>query len=773
MAKRSRARVNAEQHEPRPVLDDDTRRGIGIVVLFVLAIISALSFLGLAGAAGQGVTTALGTVFGWTRFVIPFALFAWAFLRLQPNRFPLRASNGVGLFLFFLSLAGLAELTIAVDQMGGDLTSGRGGGVLGLGIAFPLVKVMGVWAALIVTLALFIIAMLVLFSTSLDRLAEHGSLPARVFAGWREFWSRLARADHEDEQGGVQPVAQPETAPSAFAVKSVGGAVTPSAPAAGGGPTSQLEIFPEPKTPRIKRASGFPLELLDKNGSKPTSGNIEENKAKIKSTFENFGIQVEMGGVNVGPTVTQFTLKPSEGVKLSQIVTLGNDLALALAAHPIRIEAPIPGQSLVGIEVPNKSVARVNLRSILESDAFKKRKSNLTIALGQDVAGQAWVANVNPLPHLLIAGSTGSGKSVMINSVILSLLAQNSPDDLKFIMVDPKRVELTLYNGIPHLMTPVITETKKTINALRWVVGEMDRRFQVLSHSGKRNIQSYHADVDDSMPYIVVIIDELADLMSVAAQEVESAIIRLAQMARAVGIHLVVATQRPSVDVITGLIKANITARVAFNVASTVDSRTILDTSGAEKLLGKGDMLFQSAELSKPKRLQGAFVSDEEIQRVVDHLKGVGQPDYDSTIVDQPPPGVMIGAGGQGEDEEDSELLAQARDVILRAQKASASLLQRRLRVGYARAARLLDLLEEQGFIGPGDGAKPREVLGKRPEDMSLEDFSAESVDAEPDVDAAEIEPETLATEEAPTEEPPVEDDDDSELAPPREEHSA
>lgn len=767
MAKRSRARVNAEQHEPRPVLDDDTRRGISVVVLFVLAIISGLSFLGLAGAAGQGVTTALGTVFGWTRFAIPFALFAWAFLRLQPSRFPLRASNGVGLFLFFLSLAGLAELTITADQMGNELTSGSGGGVLGLGIAFPLVKVMGVWAALIVTLALFIIAMLVLFSTSLDRLAEHGSLPARVFAGWREFWSRLARADHEDEHSGVQPVAQqPETAPSAFAVKSVGGAATPSAPAAGGGPTSQLEIFPEPKTPRIKRASGFPLELLDKNGSKPTSGNIEENKAKIKTTFENFGIQVEMGGVNVGPTVTQFTLKPSEGVKLSQIVTLGNDLALALAAHPIRIEAPIPGQSLVGIEVPNKSVARVNLRSILESDAFKKRKSNLTIALGQDVAGQAWVANVNPLPHLLIAGSTGSGKSVMINSVILSLLAQNSPDDLKFIMVDPKRVELTLYNGIPHLMTPVITETKKTINALRWVVGEMDRRFQVLSHSGKRNIQSYHADVDDSMPYIVVIIDELADLMSVAAQEVESAIIRLAQMARAVGIHLVVATQRPSVDVITGLIKANITARVAFNVASTVDSRTILDTSGAEKLLGKGDMLFQSAELSKPKRLQGAFVSDEEIQRVVDHLKGVGQPDYDSTIVDQPPPGVMIGAGGQGEDEEDSELLAQAKDVILRAQKASASLLQRRLRVGYARAARLLDLLEEQGFIGPGDGAKPREVLGQRPEDMSLEDFSAESAEpeAEPDAD--------VESEAPPAEEAPVEDDD-SELAPPREEHTA
>jgi S-DNA-T family DNA segregation ATPase FtsK/SpoIIIE len=728
MAKRPRARVNAEEHEPRPVLDDDTRRGISVVVLFVLAIISALSFLGLAGAAGQGVTTALGTIFGWTRFAIPVALFVWALLRMQPNRFPLRASNGVGLFLFFLSLAGLSELTLAVDEMAGELTSGRGGGVLGLGIAYPLVKVMGVWASLVVLLALFIIAVLVLFSTSLDRLAEHRSLPARIFAGWREFWSRLARADDEQEEA-EDTSAQPETAASSFATKPVGGsAQAPSTAPTADGPAAQLEIFAEPKTPRMKRPSGFPLDLLDKNGSKPTSGNIEENKAKIKSTFENFGIQVEMGGVNVGPTVTQFTLKPAEGVKLSQIVTLGNDLALALAAHPIRIEAPIPGQSLVGIEVPNKAVARVNLRSILESDAFKKRKSNLTIALGQDVAGQAWVANVNPLPHLLIAGSTGSGKSVMINSVILSLLAQNSPDDLKFIMVDPKRVELTLYNGIPHLMTPVITETKKTINALRWVVGEMDRRFQVLSHSGKRNIQSYHTDVDDSMPYIVVIIDELADLMSVAAQEVESAIIRLAQMARAVGIHLIVATQRPSVDVITGLIKANITARIAFNVASTVDSRTILDTSGAEKLLGKGDMLFQSAELSKPKRLQGAFVSDEEIQRVVEQLKQSGQPDYDSTIVDQPPPGVMIGAGGDGSDEEDGELLAQAKDVIFRAQKASASLLQRRLRVGYARAARLLDLLEGEGFIGPGEGAKPRQILATRPPEYAADEADSDNL---------------------------------------------
>jgi S-DNA-T family DNA segregation ATPase FtsK/SpoIIIE len=395
-------------------------------------------------------------------------------------------------------------------------------------------------------------------------------------------------------------------------------------------------------------------------------------------------------------------------VRLAQIAALNNDLALALAAHPIRIEAPIPGKSLVGIEVPNQSVALVNLRDILSSDSFKNRKSDLTFSLGKDVSGAPWVTNLDTLPHLLIAGATGSGKSVQINGLILSLLYSNSPDDLKLILVDPKRVELSLYNDIPHLRTPVITDTTKTINALRWAVSEMDRRYQVLQNAGKRNIASYRQEVNDDMPYYVIIIDELADLMTVAAKEVEAAIIRLAQMSRAVGIHLVLATQRPSVDVITGLIKANVTARIAFSVASQTDSRTILDTSGAEKLLGKGDMLFVSAELSKPKRLQGAYVSEKEVERVTQFLKQRGKPDYLTDIVEKAAPMV----GGSMEDLGDDELMTQSREIILQTGKASTTLLQRRLRLGYARAARIMDLLEEQGFIGPGSGAKPREIYG-------------------------------------------------------------
>ncbi len=461
----------------------------------------------------------------------------------------------------------------------------------------------------------------------------------------------------------------------------------------------------------------IPLELLEDSTSKPTSGDIKIQMQIIEKTLANFGIQVEMGEVSVGPTVTQFTFKPAEGIKLSQIVTLHNDLALALAAHPIRIEAPIPGKSLVGIEVPNRKVAVVNLKEVLSSSKFKQRKSSLMIALGKDVAGEIWIADLDKMPHLLVAGATGSGKSVCLNSIIVSLLYQNTPEDLKLILIDPKRVEFTVYNNIPHLLTPVITDVKKTINAFKWAITEMDRRFEMLSSHGKRDIHAYNSETGDKMPYIALIVDELADLMSVAASEVEAAIIRLAQMARAVGIHLILATQRPSVDIITGLIKANITSRIAFSVASVADSRTILDCAGAEKLLGHGDMLYICPEISRPKRLQGAFVSDQEIKRVTDFLRSKGEPSYLSEVTEV----FKITIPGSDFDISDDELLPEAKNVIFEAGRASASLLQRRLKIGYARAARLLDLLEEQGIIGPADGAKPREILvsevGKNPQD--------------------------------------------------------
>jgi S-DNA-T family DNA segregation ATPase FtsK/SpoIIIE len=457
----------------------------------------------------------------------------------------------------------------------------------------------------------------------------------------------------------------------------------------------------------------LPFDLLSDKIGKATGGDIKNNMMVIQRTLENFGIPVEMGEISVGPTVTQYTFKPAEGIKLSRITTLGNDLALSLAAHPLRIEAPIPGRSLVGVEVPNQTKAVVGLREVLSSKAFKERPSNLMIALGKDVAGNAWLYDIAKMPHLLVAGATGSGKSVCLNTIIISLLYQNNPDDLKFIMVDPKRVELPAYNGIPHLLTPVITDVNKTINALKWCLNEMDRRFETLSKSGKRNIESYNQNSKERMPYIVFIIDELADLMIASPRDIESAIIRLAQMARAVGIHLILATQRPSVDVITGLIKANMPARIAFSVASGVDSRTILDSLGAEKLLGRGDMLFITAELSKPKRIQGTFVSDLEIRKITNYIKEkAGAPNYVENITERQKVSGIAGAGlnpeGSGDDD---ELLDEAREMIISSGKASASVLQRRLSIGYARAARILDLLEEAGVIGPVNGSKPREIL--------------------------------------------------------------
>jgi S-DNA-T family DNA segregation ATPase FtsK/SpoIIIE len=420
-----------------------------------------------------------------------------------------------------------------------------------------------------------------------------------------------------------------------------------------------------------------------------------------------------MGEVNVGPTVTQYTLRPAVGIKLSQIAALQNDLALALSAHSIRMELPIPGKALVGIEVPNKSTAIVRLREVMQTNEFVNNKSKLAIALGRDVAGHPMVADLAKMPHMLIAGATGTGKSVAINSLFISLLYRNTPQDVKFIVIDPKRVELNLYNGIPHLLTPVIIENEKAVNALKWAVAEMDRRYKLLSEAGKRNITEYNEASGLPIPYVVILVDELADLMAVAQADVEAAIVRLAQMARAVGIHLVLATQRPSVDIITGLIKANITSRIAFAVASQIDSRTILDSSGAEKLLGNGDMLYTSAEFNKPKRIQGAFIGEKEVKKVVDFFKvQTGAVIYNESILEKPKRALGIPGMEGGGDDDDDPLLEEATEEVKRAGKASASLLQRRLRVGYARAARILDIMEGKGIIGPGEGAKPREVYG-------------------------------------------------------------
>jgi len=455
----------------------------------------------------------------------------------------------------------------------------------------------------------------------------------------------------------------------------------------------------------------FPTtDILQTSNTKASAGNIQKNVEIIQKSLKDFSISVAMGDVNIGPTVTQYTLKPHDGVKLNQITARSNDLALALAAHPIRIEAPIPGKAAVGVEIPNKISAVVTLREILESKEYSESKSGGTIPLGRDVAGIPIIVDLHKMPHLLIAGATGSGKSVCINSIILALLYQNSPNDMKLLLVDPKRVEFSMYNEIPHLLCPVITEPDKTVNALKWAVNEMEKRYHILSENHKRNIVEYNqSSPAQKMPYIVVIIDELADLMVQSANEVESAIVRIAQMARAVGIHLIVATQRPSVNVITGLIKANITSRIGFAVASQVDSRTILDQAGSEKLLGNGDMLFISNEFGKPKRIQGVFVSEKDIRNITDFMRSQGQSSYVEEIVNYRTPS-KYGSTPSGVDIDD-ELYEEAKNIVIQADKASASLLQRRLRIGYARAARLLDILEENGIVGQQEGSKPRDVI--------------------------------------------------------------
>lgn len=715
-------------------MSPETKRALGIIFLFALGILSVLAFFDLAGPVGNTWRLFLATFFGRVDVLVPLLLLTVAMHTLFPERFAVKRGQWWGVAFLMVALIGLFHLRISPEDALAVIGEERGGGYLGLLVSYPLRQVAGIWGALVILFAFGLAGLILMFETSITGLLAPTRWGMRVIAWVRDrmrkvanLWhGRFGREDEEENEEVMFHRQDIEDGEEEFSHEAPMSLNAEEGAAMGALPMREFDVHTVPRplfpVPRRRKKVDIPFELLTGKAGKPTSGDISANQETIRKTFANFGIEVEMGEVSVGPTVTQFTLRPAEGVKVSQITSLSNDIALALAAHPIRIEAPIPGKSLVGIEVPNQQVAIVPLREVLLSDEFRKRNSSLTIAIGKDVAGKPWLADVGRMPHLLIAGATGSGKSVMINSCIISLLYQNQPDDLRFILVDPKRVELTVYNGLPHLLTPVVTEVDRTINALRWVVGEMDRRFQLLSETGKRNIEMYNSNGGERLPYIVVVIDELADLMSVAAAEVEAAIIRLAQMARAVGIHLIVATQRPSVDIITGLIKANITSRIAFAVASAVDSRTILDISGAEKLLGRGDLLFTTAELSKPRRLQGAYVSDEEIERVVAYWKEKGgEPSYDEEILEKRSTAQEY---LEGEGEGDMRL-AEARELVVRAGKASASFLQRRMSVGYARAARLLDLLEEEGAIGPGDGAKPRDVLVTI-EDLHTREFTPE-----------------------------------------------
>ncbi len=701
-------------------LNPQISHGLLAIFLFIVAGLATLSFFSLAGVAGQFIDSLLALLFGQVRYFFPIVLITSAVLLIKDIEYNYRHTHSLGAVLFFLSFNGLVHLGKPVGEMVDIALQGYGGGLIGLVLGWPLGKYVGYWGGLMILIGLLLVAIIFLFNTSLTRLVElhkkaflalgwAGKQLVGLFAGFKKT-EDVKFSIKGDYQAAVEEEEAEEEEERSFKQKSIGKEAEEESEDEEE-ETEEEEEAPTLGVPRPVIKDLPDLDILYTSKSKPSAGDIKGNAEVIKSTLSNFGIEVDMGEVRVGPSVAQYSFKPAAGVKLTRITTLSNDLALALAAHPIRIEAPIPGKSLVGVEVPNQKVAMVTLRELLEAPEFQNRPHNMMIALGKDVAGKVWFADLPRMPHLLVAGATGSGKTVCINSIILSLIYQNTAETLRFIMVDPKRVELTLYNGIPHLLTPVITDSHKTVNALRWTISEMERRFDVLAKAGKRDIGTYNLSAAEPLPHIVFVIDELADLMATAASEVEAGIIRIAQMARAVGIHLVVATQRPSVEVITGLMKANIPGRIAFSVASIIDSRTILDCPGADKLLGRGDMLLLTADMSKPKRIQGAYVSEEEIDRVVEYLKGDEPPTYDETVVAKGGSSSGTASMFGGPSDEQDSLFDDAKKTVIESGKASASLLQRRLRVGYARAARLLDELEEAGIVGPAEGAKPREVF--------------------------------------------------------------
>jgi S-DNA-T family DNA segregation ATPase FtsK/SpoIIIE len=734
MAKRKKREEKEERKFPKPKLNlaPETKRGITVVVFVAAALIAVLSLANLAGSLGEQLFKFLTLAFGVISYAVPIILLAVAISLYKQDLEKVGRHSSfywrtyLGAILLTGSIGGLIHMFFISPSVSAFSVAagGGGGGYFGALFAQPSFTYLGFWAGSLVLCALIVISILITFDVSLKALWEKSEDSSQELVVREEKIKPTAlKINSMGKEGFVkEPVAgrNPKVDDDDDTIKIKPQTIQPTKVVnAGKGDALKMEAI----TLEDRKDWKLPnFDLLDDNQTEVDSGNIEVNVSIIKKTLSDFGIEVEMGEVNVGPTVTQYTLRPAVGVKLSQIAALQNDLALALSAHSIRMELPIPGKALVGIEVPNKSTAIVRLREVMQTNEFVNHKSKLAIALGRDVAGHPMVADLAKMPHMLIAGATGTGKSVSINALFISLLYRNTPQDVKFIVIDPKRVELNLYNGIPHLLTPVIIENEKAVNALKWAVAEMDRRYKLLSEAGKRNILEYNEASALPIPYIVILVDELADLMAVAQNDVEAAIVRLAQMARAVGIHLVLATQRPSVDIITGLIKANITSRVAFAVASQIDSRTILDSSGAEKLLGNGDMLYTSAEFNKPKRIQGAYIGEKEVKKVVDFFKvQTGAVIYNEEILEKPKRALGIpGFESEGSDDDDP-LLNEAAEEVKRAGKASASLLQRRLRVGYARAARLLDILEAKGIIGPGDGAKPREVYGVIPPDEKAE----------------------------------------------------
>ncbi len=682
-------------------------RQILSVLMIVVAVFVMLGGFGAGGPLPVGLFGLLYKVYGGAAYLLPIALTYWGVHKLKAEEHALPKSRLFSMLSVLITCSAFLHVMFAtrVSPLA-DWTGGRGGfvgsSVGGLVLAaldklpaiilfFLLTAAAGFWA--------FRIPFSILLAPFQRRESDDTDMGELKNKSEQSNGFKLNEGVPVEHGGGRSTFKN--SAPAKLAA------------------SDDHQALTEATDPNWKYP---PVSLLEQKQDKADAGDVNNNAEIIKDTFGNFNIDVDMEGANIGPRVTQFTLKPPSGIKLSKISALDKELSLSLAAQSIRIEAPIPGKRAVGIEVPNVKAAMVRVAGVLDSKEWRNTGDPLGFVIGRDIAGQPVVGALNKMPHLLIAGQTGSGKSVMINTLLTSLLYRNSPADLKLILVDPKQVELTPYNDIPHLLTPVITEPEKCISALKWAVSEMERRLRTFAEVHKRNIAEYNnLKKDESMPYIVIVIDELADLMMMAARDVEALVVRIAQKARAAGIHLVLATQRPSVDVITGLIKANVPARIAFTVASQVDSRTIIDGVGAEKLLGMGDMLYSTSDMPKPKRVQGSFISDEETVKVNDFLRMQRPPQYDDEVVSQPVQlngkgGVVVDSTPSGDSDDD--MWRDAVQVVIDNRKASTSLLQRRLRIGYGRASRLIDMMEEQGIVGSADGSKPRDVLVRSLDDV-------------------------------------------------------
>ncbi len=697
-------------------------RWTAAILCVAFGLILGLAAFGLAGYAGSAIFSFTYGEVGIAAFLLPVILIGGGFaLALERT------------FLSPLTLIGITLIVLACLTFLG-IVSVALGGAAGAAAGSAATAYFGFWGAVILLMAiaavgLIVAADVVVIARALSTFAKGtGSALGSVKV------PALPKRQRDDKEGAEdeteeEPAHVPE--PEVAQVEREPVVTMFDRPREASAETPAIQNFDAEYNPP-------PLSLLGEDKGKPGVGDIKANANIIKRTFQNFGISVEMDEVSVGPTVTRYAIKPAEGVRLNKIVSLVTNLELALAAHPVRIEAPIPGKSLVGIEVPNAAKAMVGLGGVIGAPEWGSSKKPLLAAIGRDIAGTPHYVNIAKMPHGLVAGATGSGKSVAIHALIASLLYRNGPNQMRFIMVDPKRVELTLYNGIPHLLTPVITDPKKTIMALKWAAKEMDRRYNTLEQERVRDIESYHQTVvepakkrqpqggaaakkelPETMPYIVIVIDELADIMQTYPRELEAGIVRLAQMSRAVGIHLILSTQRPSVNVITGLIKANVPTRMALQVASQIDSRTIIDSPGAETLLGAGDMLYLSADMQKPVRLQTAYISEQEVKKVTDYIKKHNAGSLDALdlgsgtgggIAHEHNDAISMSFDDAG-DNADDDMYEEAKAAVEEAGRASTSYLQRKLRIGYSRAARLMDILEQKGVIGPADGSRPREVI--------------------------------------------------------------